>query len=284
MTQFQCPLCSNKCYDSILSLSKHWSRTHKLTTDILFLKLNGMEEAPVCKCGCGEAVKFLDAGRGYSEYVWGHGARVSNNFQTEKSKSNSLITRKKMLKEGAWKPFALKETGENWAKGLTKESDERIREKAENITSERRQRMAETMRSNRLSGVVRTLRKEEHSQWKGGVSSLNHFCHANRRLYSEWKYPILLAANFRCSICSSAEKVEVHHNGETFSEILRSLAKLHNWEEKLATFFEGPVSSELSALKDKISDAIAAYHIENNVPGVVLCRDCHKALHHPDAE
>lgn len=280
MSFYTCPFCSDKTYETILSLTKHWTKTHKQTTESLYLSLNGMESPPVCGCGCGEPVKFLDAGRGYSEYVWGHKSRVSNNFQTEKSKTNSKTTRKKMLEEGTWKPFATKETGEHWSKGLTKETDERIRKMAETISlPEESKKRSERMRKNRLTGIVQTLRKEEHSQWKGGVSSLNHHCHANRKLYNEWKYPKLLAAGFRCSQCNNSTNLEVHHDKQSFSSILRNIAYEHKWEERLATFFQESISQELIALKEKISEAVAAYHIENNVSGIVLCQECHKAAH-----
>jgi hypothetical protein len=280
MSIYACPFCFEKTYDDIISLAKHWSRTHKQSTEELYLKLHSLNNAPKCGCGCGESVKFLDAGRGYSKYVRGHQSRIQNNFQTEKSRNNSVTTRRKMIEDGSFKPFHLKETGEHWGKGLTKETDERIRKMAETVSlPEERARRSERLRQNRLSGVVQTLQKREHSQWKGGISPLNHFCHANRRLYNDWKYPKMVAANLKCSICANTGKIEVHHNQETFSVILRRIAAEHGWEEKIATFFNDELTPELLSLKDAISAAVAEYHISNNVSGVVLCQGCHKAEH-----
>lgn len=279
MSFYTCPFCSDKTYETIISLSKHWTKTHKETTEILYLRLNGMEKPPVCGCGCGEPVKFLDAGRGYSEYVWGHKSRVSNNFQTEKSKNNSKVTRRKMLEEGTWKPFTTKETGEHWSKGLTKETDERIRKMAETISQpEEIKKRSERMHKNRITGIVRTLRKEEHSQWKGGISSLNVMCRNDPTLYSKWKYPILKANNFHCSKCNSTAYVVVHHDKETFSEIMNRFALLYKWEQARSTHIE-PENLELKNLKEHICSEVVRYHIENNISGIVLCQECHKATH-----
>ena len=111
------------------------------------------------------------------------------------------------------------------------------------------------------------------------ISSLNHFCHANRRLYNDWKYPKMVAAGFKCSVCSTAGKVEVHHDKETFSSILRRVAEQFGWQEKLTTTFDGTSTPELLSMKDAISDAVAEYHIQNNVSGIVLCHKCHNAEH-----
>lgn len=279
MSFYTCPFCADKTYETILSLTRHWTKTHKQTTESLYLSLKGMESPPVCGCGCGEPVKFLDAGRGYSEYVWGHKSRVSNNFQTEKSKNNSKSTRRKMLEEGTWKPFATKETGEHWSKGLTKKTDERIRKMAETISlPEESKKRSERMRKNRLSGIVRTLNKEEHSQWKGGISSLNVICRNDPMLYSKWKYPILKANLFRCSRCNSTKDVVVHHDKETFSEIMNRYAKNHKWEQAKSTYID-PEDIHLKSLKEHISSEVVKYHIENNVSGIVLCQECHKAIH-----
>lgn len=280
MSLLTCPVCPDKIYATVGSLAKHWVVAHGPGTVRLYLALSSMKSEPTCRCGCGAATKFLSVGRGFSEYVHGHQARVNNNYQSEKSRRNSSATRQKMISSGELKPFRLKSTGEHWAKGLTKETDDRVRRMAETVSEpEESQRRAERMRQNRLTGVVRTLRKEEHSQWKGGISPLNHYCHANRRLYTEWKYPKMVAAGFKCSHCAGIEKLEVHHDKERFSDILRLVAANFNWEGQLATTSDGLSSPESLRLKDSISNGVADYHIANQVSGVVLCARCHRKQH-----
>ncbi len=276
---FICPICPNQ-YDSIVSLSMHYRRGHKKTSKDLYVALHHNGTEPTCKCGCGGPVKFLDITRGFSEFVWGHASRVNNNYQTEKSKTASLKVRREMLENGSWKPFALKETGETWNTGLTKETDSRVAKMSESITSnpEEVAKRSKRMKEEWTSGHISVLSREKHSQWKGGISSLNHASRAYPKLYKEWKRPKLVAAEFKCQNCFSQMHLEVHHDKETYSSILRKIAKQFNWEETLATHVD-PANSSLVDLKFEICEAIANYHITNNVSGIVLCDSCHKLRH-----
>ena len=279
---FSCPICPQH-YSELISLSVHYRKQHKKTSQDLYVSLFCNNVIPLCKCGCGTQVKFLDITQGFREYKLGHASRVANNFQTEKSRSNSKSARRKMLEDGSWKPFVTKETGEHWSKGLTKETDERIRKMADTVSlPEESARRSERMRRNRLNGVVRTLHKEEHSQWKGGVTSLLSYCHSNKKLFTEWKYPKLLKSNFSCEKCGASRDanprplLEVHHDQQRMSEIVRYIAQTFGWKDHYATT---PTDSESIEMKEKISDAVAVYHIENNISGIVLCQECHKAIH-----
>lgn len=278
---FKCPKCDNQ-YDNIVSISRHWSRTHKEETKTLYMHINNLDTPPTCGCGCGQEVKFLDAGRGFSEYVWGHKARIANNFNTEKSKSNSLQTRKKMLQEGTWKPFASNQTGNVWNAGLTKE-DPRVAaalEKRETVTY--KEKASQRMREARLTGKIPTLRGSEHSQWNGGTSPLLSVCHANKNLFDKWKYPILLVAHFTCKDCGNQNKngnpveLHVHHDKIKMSSIVRLIAEQEGWTETRGLKVEDP---GLYDIKNRISEAVADFHVKNNVSGIVLCADCHTKIH-----
>lgn len=274
----KCPNCS-KQYETIVSLSKHWSKTHKKTTESLYQELHGVGQK-LCACGCGGATKFLDAGRGYSDFLRGHIARIKNNFQTDKAKENSLATRRKMLETGEWKPFTLNETGERWSKGLTKETDERIAKMAETIrgNTEEIERRSQRMKENRLNGTIPTLRGKEHSQWKGGISCLRDITYS--LLYAKWKLPKLQEANFKCRFCNASGKMEVHHDEEKFATILNRLAQEMKWDvETWKTDPEWNTSPKYQELKNEIAEAVADYHIKNNVSGIVLCESCHEKEH-----
>lgn len=277
---FECP----KSFDNSISLAKHWSRTHHLDQKDLYLKLNKMESEPLCECGCNEKVEFLGIERGFNMYIKGHLARVNNAWgHNPKARKNSLNTRIKMIAEGTWKPFSFKETGVHWIIGQTVETHKGIakmkatRNLPENIERSRRQ-----FNQLRAEGKIKPLKREEHSRWKGGISSLNNYSRAYPKLYKEWKYPHLCRAGFKCEVCgingSKENGLEVHHNRETFSSILRKVAEENNWEHSLALKLD-PNHPELYELKIKIAEEIANYHIENKVNGLVLCMDCHKELH-----
>jgi len=123
------------------------------------------------------------------------------------------------------------------------------------------------MRADRLSGKIPNLSGENHSQWKGGISPINNMARADRRLYTEWKYPILKRDNFQCVKCKSTDELQVHHNVETMSEIVRKIVPSDLSED--ITFEE----------KSNWSDKIVSYHIDNNVSGETLCIKCHYELH-----
>jgi len=276
---FKCPLCGHQ-YTGVISVAKHWSRTHKQPAKDLFKIFHELDKDPVCWCGCGETTKFLGIERGFSGYIRGHASRVSNNFQTKKSIVKSLETRKKMLKNGTWKPFASKESGEHWSKGLTKETDERIVRQGESRdTPEYRAIASKRMRKMRLDGTIPDLCGPAHSQWKGGISPLSTYCRTSLLLYHGWKYPHLIRANFKCEMCAQpGPSLEVHHNKETFSEILRKFAKQHKWEDLLSSHLK-PDDPKTQQLKEQISEAVADYHIKNSISGIVLCERCHKKQH-----
>jgi Fe2+ or Zn2+ uptake regulation protein len=77
------------------------------------------------------------------------------------------------------------------------------------------------MKENRKNGTMPTLYGTDSSQWKGGISEINVMARSNKRLYDEWKYPILVRDEFKCVKCGSVDDLHIHHDKETMSEIVR---------------------------------------------------------------
>jgi len=282
---YKCEDCDRE-FEGIIYFVKHRNKVHDISVEETYLryKVNGIR--PTCKCGCGSNTKFIGCVLGYNEYVRGHAARINNNWgHNNKARIKSLETRKQMIEDGEYKPFFLKETGEHWGKGLTKETDQRIANMVNSINNNPVElvKRSERMKRNRLNGVVPTLSREKHSQWKGGISALSNVCSSNK-LFDEWKYPKLKESGFSCSKCGNnfykdkSVKLEVHHDKELFSDIVRKIAKQNNWTEKYSVSLKEN-AKELFELKQKISDEVAEYHIVNNVSGVVLCKSCHQGEH-----
>ena len=240
----KCPDCEKE-FEKITSLSIHYRSIHKKTAKQLYvdLFLEGIE--PTCDCGCSGEVKFLSTSRGFRKYIRGHVSRVKgrNNFVTEKAQQNSANTRRKMIKEGTWKPFHLKETGEHWGSGLTKETDERIaRMAAQKNLPETKKFYAKKMSDHWKDGTIVAQHGKNHSQWKGGVSPLTAVCHSYPDFYKKWKRSILEKVRFSCTSCGKQSgskkcdgtrvKIEVHHPNERMAEIIRKIAIKYNWELK----------------------------------------------------
>ena len=196
-----------------------------------------------CKCGCGDTVK--------NEWVRGHVARVHNNYgHNLKAIENSANTRREQYKNGERKV---------WNDGLTIE-DERVANNGKQVskafTQDRKDRYSKIMKKNRLDGTVPTLYGKDSSQWQGGTSPLSARVYASNRLYSDWKFPILKKAEFKCEECGDNKNLHVHHDKERMADILKSFVKDENPVEK-----------------------VVDYHIYSKVSGVVLCKTHHKEQH-----
>lgn len=276
-TVYSCP--EPECrqlFHSIISLSVHYRKRHEKTAKTLYMALHTNGKPQSCKCGCGEETRFLDITRGFSVYKVGHNSRVSNNYQTDGSAESSLATRRAMLEAGEWKPFVCNNTGQRWSKGKTKITDERIKRAVEKLSPKEIRRRSEAMKQAWKSGRIQPLVGAQHPKWKGGVSGLVTSCHANKKLYEEWKYPLLAAAGFACSVCGvNKGPFEVHHDKERMSDIVHNIAIAHGWND----YYALTPSKDSYELKVAIVEAVATYHIDNHVSGIVLCERCHKTEH-----
>ena len=197
-----------------------------------------------CKCGCGDTVK--------NEWSKGHYSRVHNNWgHNPKAIENSAKTRREQYKNGERKV---------WNDGLTAETDERVANNGKQVskafTQDRKDRYSKIMKKNRLDGTVPTLYGKDSSQWQGGTSPLSARVYASNRLYSDWKFPILKKAEFKCEECGDNKNLHVHHDKERMADILKSFVKDENPVEK-----------------------VVDYHIYSKVSGVVLCKIHHIEQH-----
>lgn len=237
-------------------LKKNYSITYKEYYHNYILKT---QEIPKCACGCGEETRWN--GMRYSKYRPSHHIRVKNPWgHNPKVLQKSIETRRKNWKDGKYTP---------WCKGKTKETDVRLKECgkkiSEKFTEEKRKEYSERMRKMRLNGTMVTLYGPDSSQWKGGISEINNISRSSKRLYDEWKYPILIRDGFKCVECGSSNRLHIHHNQESMSEIV----KKHIVDEEPKEF----------ELKKSIADKIVDYHITNKVSGITLCNECHNKLH-----
>ena len=270
---FKCQNCKSS-FENQDSLIRHCSRKHKIKPEEYYLKYISNGIKGTCKCGCGETTGFMNGLQGYHEYIRGHISRIHNNWgHNQNALDKSHETCKQMRKNGELK---------QWNDGLSLD-DDRIKKSIDllhkiNNTIDGKKRMAKTMKEGRLNGTIPTLYGTSHSQWKGGYSPLNAYCHGNRKLYSEWKYPILKEGNFKCSVCQKfgGGKIilNVHHDKERMADIIHRIADECGWKGYYTTQREAP-----EGLKAEISNRVAEYHISNKVSGKILCEECHKLEH-----
>lgn len=271
-----CPECPYIATSS-LSLCHHWTKTHEYDgTDILYQKINNLSGPHLCECGCKQPTKYLDFGRGYSKFIKGHQSRVKNNWgHNPKVIEKTRIRMSEDRKSGKVK---------TWNKGLSVDTDKRVKANVEANRQfykdhpERVEFYSQQMKQQWEDGVLKPMYGQDSSQWKGGISNLHAAARADTNLYQNWKYPILLTANFKCSKCPNTKDLHVHHDKEKFADILNKFVIQYKWSELVATGLHN-ISKETLLIKNKIIDEITKYHIENKISGIVLCETCHKKEH-----
>jgi len=260
---YVCKICENVKFDNYTSLSRHMGRTHKMDTIQFYVDYHLNGDWPLCKCGCGEQVKWSWQLKSFRELCHGHYSRIHNNWGSNSmAQARSAETRRKQYASGE---------RQQWNKGLTKDTDESVRLNGElrskAYTPEIKNEYSIRMRENRLNGVMPTLYGPKASRWKGGVSEVNIIARSDKRLYDEWKYPILVRDEFKCVECGGNDKgLHIHHNKESMCEIV----KKHMPDINTITDFD---------LKKSIAAKIVDYHINNKVSGITLCGKCHENEH-----
>lgn len=268
LTSFKCPWCDFTHTNLENSLRIHAQKRHKKTSKELYDALHG--EPRKCGCGCGKETKFGGLGNGYSEFCWGHHSRVENNWgHNEKALLKSQDKRREQIAAGEWQA---------WNKGKSAETDTRIAQNnraiSESIQSrpEELQRRSEHMKKQWEDENIVSLHGADHPRWRGGVSLLSAHCHASNKLYREWKFPKLQASGFRCSRCGKEGQdahLCVHHDKERMADIIKRFSAAFGYEGR----------EDQQAMKESIAEAVASYHVDNDISGVVLCDVCHKEEH-----
>ena len=245
-------------------LARHLKKVYGLTYREYYHKhVIKTDSVPKCKCGCGAEMVWKNT-TGYAEFVKGHYSRVHNNWgHNPKAIEKSSKTRRQQFASGERTV---------WNAGLTKETDERVAANGEArkqaYTDAVIQSYSERMKTQWKDGDIVPIFGPETSQWKGGISTINQLARADRRLYTDWKYPILERDGFKCTKCGNTHDLHVHHDKKTFSEIMSEVITdddLQNVDD--------------NAVKRSLVDRITDYHIKNLVSGVTLCHDCHAELH-----
>ena len=259
---YKCLKCEKE-FDKYGSLSRHVGITHKLPTDQFYVDYYLKGVWPLCKCGCRETVKWSWQLKGFRDYCQGHQSRVHNNWgHNPKAIENSAETRRRQF-----------DSGERtvWNDGLTKETSDSVKLNGElrskAYTPEIKDEYSKRMKRNRLDRTVPSLYGSDHPNWKGGVSEVNILARTDKRLYDEWKYPILIRDGFKCVECDGVGGgLHIHHDKEQMCEIV----KKHMPDTDIITDF---------GLKKSIASKIVDYHITNHVSGITLCGKCHNKIH-----
>jgi hypothetical protein len=248
---------------------KHCTRTHKISKEQIIIDYYHDGIPPTCKCGCGTKTNLCYGEQGrlngyFRTYAKGHLPRVVNNWgHNKKAQEKSAETRRHQYASGERK---------TWNDGLTKQTDERVASYGKRISDTINSNPDELKRRSDWLSNARTTNEKfkskygiDSANWKGGTSSINNLVRVNKRLYTEWIYPILVRDGFKCTECGSTEKLEVHHDKEQMSHILHKFVNIE-------------IDYDFDQKRDIMNEVID-YHVEHNISGKSLCKECHKQLH-----
>jgi len=245
-------------------LARYLKRIYKITYKEYYHKyIIKSDDIPKCGCGCGENCNWAN-GIGYRKYKPSHHIRVNNPWgHNPEAIRKSAETRRKQYASGERK---------TWCDGLTLETSPSLqsasKKLASRFTPEIRMQYSQKMSKMRKDGTMPTLYRENSSRWQGGVSSIQQIARGDKRLYEQWKYPILVRDEFKCIKCKNTTDLHIHHDAETFSEIIKKVMTLDDYEN--IDNFER---------KKDICERIVNYHVKNNISGITLCKACHNQIH-----
>ncbi len=110
-----CPLCQGFSSKRLTSFEKHLSESHEKSSKEVWDEING---GPVkCACGCGTETKWNGWWNGYSRVINGHNGSIYKVCSPEEAER--IASARSQALKGK----------ESWSKGLTKQSDERVRKR-----------------------------------------------------------------------------------------------------------------------------------------------------------
>lgn len=138
----------------ITTVEEHIFNVHQLTAQQLWDQKNS---GPiVCRCGCGKPTKWINWKMGYSSMLKGHNANIVAVYGEEKAKE---ISDRRIAKLKG-------RTG--WAKGLTSENDERIKNRAKKTSIGRKNAFTE----GKISAWNKGLTKDTDLRIEAAASAL----------------------------------------------------------------------------------------------------------------
>ena len=159
MEIFYCNECQKE-FGNYVSYRKHMSMKHKIKSEDLFIQIRLNNVKPTCKCGCGETTKFLGDELGFREYKKGHISRIKNNWGHNPSAIDKSHQKQREMHLNGDLVI--------WNKGLTKETDERVKKYGESISNnvERGKLISEVLLSKNIKRTEE--QKQKNREWQIG--------------------------------------------------------------------------------------------------------------------
>lgn len=147
---------------------------------------------------------------------------------------------------------------------IRQEASDRMINNNPTASEDVRNKISETLKNKSKKGEIIYKKGKDHHLWKGNRTRSSTI---RSRLYKFWNFPKLQDAKFSCQNCGASKcTLEVHHNQETFAEIVNKILKNNILDDLSSEEFE------------IFCENVINYHLEKNISGIVVCIDCHRKL------
>jgi 5-methylcytosine-specific restriction endonuclease McrA len=207
-------------------------------------------ENHLCDYGCGEKAKyfFKNGKKCCSKYIFGCQNRKYNNKAWNKGLTKETDERVKKCAANM-KKTKTKGFYEAWNKGLTKETDERVKQYGKKGSKSKK-------------GIPNYKKRKDITTC---ITASEFRYYIKTRLYTSWVFPILKRDNFTCQKCGKKKNLEVHHL-KPFRKIFLECIEMckldinnySNWKDVDIILLE--------------KNIITSHKIKN---GITLCKNCH---------
>lgn len=260
-----CPLCSAFKSKRLTSFEDHLRTEHSTTAQGLW---DSLHSGPgKCGCGCGQTTTWHGWKKGYADFVNRHASNSLKAFGPERAAEISA------------KRSASLRGKTSWAKGLTKETDERVRTRGER-TSEGRKRAFE---EGRISVWCKGHTKESDPRLQSLANSL-HEAHQSGRTapwakgLTEDVDPRLKKKNDQLRQRFASGELKPWHAGKTKEEDPRISKIWANRDPHIeyqdVRWSDEEIRSQLSTNTHLQLQGIVDYR-NDRVPALdIICKDC----------
>jgi hypothetical protein len=248
LTAVRCPICDEFSSKRLTALEDHFRDMHGKSAQDVWDERHGGR--PSCACGCGGAVRWNGWGRGYSKVVNGHNGSI---YAVCSPEAAAAISERRAA--------ALRGRS-SWAKGLTKETDERVAARAA-ATSRGR---TEAFRRGDITPWSKGLTKETDERLANFSEALKEDFRTGKRV--PWSKGLTKETDERLSVLS--ERVTLSLTRKELRERLDAMKKLD-----LAEVKERVESSGLF----EVVGGLGNYVNRGSEVIIVRCKSCGDSFH-----
>lgn len=242
-----CPICSETLITGIGSKRnntvKH-AATHNLSIEELFNAKHNTQ-TPLCKCGCEERVQLKNWIDGYNTFILGHQSSIWTSY--DKEKATEISERRKSKLRGKT----------SWAKGLTKETDERVKKRGDATSISRKKAFDEGKIKIWNKGLTKQTdeRIKQAAIDKSESFRLGHL--------TPWAKGLTKETDER--VKKMAERVSVTHKNSSLRQRLDNIKRLT----------ENEIRSQIESGNSTLSVTNVGNYINDNTPTItVVCNSC----------